>query len=63
MTRILGWFPVVIFPSLLPATLHSVSSLLASVRDGSLLLQFCLGDSDPAWLTGPDPCRNATSKC
>ena len=43
--------PVVIFPSLLPTTLHSVCSPSASVRDGSLLLQLRLGDSNPVWLT------------
>ena len=37
--------------SLLPATLHSVCSPLASVRNGSLPLQLSLGDSNPAWLT------------
>ena len=52
-TRILGWFPVVIFqgPSLLSATLHSVCSPLASVRDGSLPLQLRLSDSNSVWLT------------
>ena len=50
---VLGWFLVVIFPSLLPATLHSVCSplRLASVRDGSVLLQPSLGDSNPEWLS------------
>ena len=43
-------FSVVIFPSLLPATLHSVCSPPASVRDG-LLLQLRLCHSNPAWLT------------
>ena len=43
-------FPVVIFPSLLPVTLHSVCSPLASVRDGCLPLQLRLDDSNPAWL-------------
>ena len=51
ITSVLGWFPVVIFPSLLLATLHSVCSPLASARDSRLPLQLRLGDSNPAWLS------------
>ena len=40
-----------ITPDFLPATLHSVCSPPASVRDGSLPLQLRLGDSNPAWLS------------
>ena len=40
-----------ITPNFLPATLHSVCSPPASVRDGSLPLQLRLGDSNPAWLS------------
>ena len=50
VTRVLGRFSVVIFPWL-PATLHSVCSPLARVRDGSLPLQLRLSDSNQAWLT------------